>query len=139
MWCSTRVWSIPSYREFANVVAKLFDLFAIETGRRLVKQQQLRLRCQSTRQFHPFPISERQIVDHPNGNLLQIHEIHELTSALSKKFLLAAATIGAASAWATKPLRVWQCPPSMTFSRTVIEAIRARFWKVRPIPSEAMR
>ena len=67
----------------------MIDLFAIEAGGRLVKQQQLRLGCERTRQFHALAVSERQVADHAVGDLLQVHKVDQFAGAAAKEFLLA--------------------------------------------------
>ena len=46
---------------------------------------------------------------------------------------------GRRSALARKPPRVRQCAPTITLSSTLMLRNSARFWKVRPMPSAAMR
>ena len=59
--------------------------------------------------------------------------------ARSEIFASSARTAGSRSALATKPALVWQCIPIMTFWSTDRLGKSARFWKVRLIPSAAMR
>ena len=121
--------------DLPDQVTQVIDLFAIEAGRRLVKQQQLRLGCERAGQFHALAVAERQVADHAIGDLRAGSQSRPARARGRRRNSSSRATIGADKRVRDKAAAGPAWPPSMMFSSTVSEPNNARFWKVRPMPS----
>ena len=119
--------------------AQLLDLVVVEPARRLVEQQQLRLAGKRARELDALLVPNGKSVDRRVGDRVEIEQLDQFVDARAERALPRAAPAGRRSASAIKPVRVRQWPPTMMFSRTVMVRNSARFWKVRPMPSAAMR
>ena len=84
-------------------------------------------------------IEGRPLVAHVVRALQRVPEVSEVWVVGDPERLAPVLGAGDLRRELAKSLRVRQCAPVMTFCRTVSDGKSARFWKVRPMPSPAMR
>ena len=125
----------PELADLDDQFAELRRLLRVEAGRRLVEQQQLRLRCQRPCELDATlqPIGQAA-----RRRLRQIAKTNGVKNSRVARRVrlppLPARACGSARSEAQKPFFMRQCCPSKTFSSTDRLANRRRFWKVRPMP-----
>jgi len=114
----------------ANPERHVVGLLDVQTGRRLIQQDQFRLRAQRTRQLNHLADAVGQSRDQFVAMGLEIEELDHLLDSAAMGFSLVR-TLGRNSNSCQSCVVEWRCLPTSRLLSMVAFSNSSMFWKVR--------